>query len=39
MGGPGSGRHATKISVTDCRAIEIGELCDGGRLGSATRAV
>ena len=32
MGGPGSGRRRTKLSVEDCRLLDIGELCDGGAL-------
>ena len=37
MGGTGSGRGRTKTSVADCRAIDIGELCDGGRLAGRPR--
>lgn len=37
MGGTGSGRGRTKTSVADCRAIDIGELCDAGRLASHPR--
>jgi transcriptional regulator with XRE-family HTH domain len=30
MGGPGSGRPPSKLSLEDARALDIGELCDGG---------
>jgi hypothetical protein len=39
MGGPGSGRRRTKTSVADCRVVEIGELCDAGRLVACPRGV
>lgn len=31
MGGPGSGRRPWRLAVDECRAVSIGELCDGGR--------
>jgi hypothetical protein len=34
IGGLGSGRRAHKLSVEDCRLLEIGELCDAGRWAS-----
>ncbi|HEY5474249.1 MAG TPA: hypothetical protein VIK32_13790, partial [Candidatus Limnocylindrales bacterium] len=34
MGGPGSGRVSSKLSLEDARALEIGELCDGGAVGA-----
>jgi len=37
MGGLGSGRQPTQTSVDDCRAIDIGELCDAGRVASQPR--
>lgn len=32
MGGVGSGRRATRLSVSQCRCLSLAELCDGGRL-------
>jgi hypothetical protein len=37
MGGPGSGRRPTALSVEDCRVLDIGELCDGGALHRTPR--
>jgi hypothetical protein len=37
MGGIGSGRRPTKLSVDDCRVLDIGELCDGGALHKTPR--
>jgi hypothetical protein len=37
MGGLGSGRRPTQTSVDDCRVLEIGELCDAGRVASQPR--
>ena len=37
MGGLGSGRRPTRASVADCRILEIGELCDGGRCARHRR--
>lgn len=31
MGGLGSGRRRTRLGVDECRALEVGELCDRGR--------
>jgi len=31
VGGLGSGRRRTRLGTDECRALEIGELCDGGR--------
>ncbi len=31
MGGLGSGRRRTRLGIDECRALEIGELCDGAR--------
>ena len=31
MGGLGSGRRRTRLGIDECRALEIGELCDQGR--------
>jgi hypothetical protein len=32
MGGPGSGRRPWRVALEDCRCLEVGELCDAGRL-------
>ena len=37
MGGPGSGRRATSLAVYECRCLDIGELCDGGRVHTRPR--
>jgi hypothetical protein len=37
MGGLGSGRRPRQTSVDDCRVLEIGELCDAGRVASQPR--
>jgi len=37
MGGFGSGRRPEKLSVNDCRQLDIGLLCDGGALGAFPR--
>src|ERR1035437_1104208 len=37
MCGPGSGRWPIKRAVDQCRVLEIGELCDGGRWASQPR--
>jgi hypothetical protein len=34
VGGLGSGRRRTRLGVDESRALEIGELCDGGRRGA-----
>ena len=31
MGGPGSGRRRSRLGVDECRALDVGELCGGGR--------
>ena len=31
MGGLGSGRRRTRLGFDECRALEVGELCDAGR--------
>ena len=37
MGGPGSGRPPSKLSLEDARVIAIGELCDGGAALASPR--
>ena len=37
MGGFGSGQRPWRLSVKDSRALDLGELCDGGRWHSAPR--
>jgi hypothetical protein len=37
MGGPGSGRRSRKTSIADCRALDVGELCDGGAARAKPR--
>ncbi len=32
MGGRGSGRYVWRLAVDECRRLDIGELCDGGRI-------
>jgi len=39
VGGPGSGRRRTWRGVDECRALDLGELCDGGRLRAQPRGV
>ena len=31
MGGLGSGRRSWRLGVDECRALDLGELCDQGR--------
>lgn len=37
MGGLGSGRRRTRLGVDECRALEVGELCDQGRWRAQPR--
>jgi hypothetical protein len=37
VGGAGSGRRRPRLGVEECRALEIGELCDAGRWHSQPR--
>jgi ribosome-binding protein aMBF1 (putative translation factor) len=39
VGGLGSGRRRTRLGIDECRALEIGELCDQGRWRSQPRGV
>jgi hypothetical protein len=34
VGGPGSGRYAWRLAIEQCRRLEIGELCDAGRIAA-----
>ena len=37
MGGLGSGRRRKRLSVEECRALDLGELCDSGRRQTRPR--
>jgi hypothetical protein len=37
VGGLGSGRRRSRLGVDECRALELGELCDRGRWRSQLR--
>ena len=37
MGGPGSGRRPSRTAVHEARCLDIGELCDAGRLQAHPR--
>ena len=39
MGGLGSGRRRSRLGIDECRALELGELCDQGRWRSEPRGV